>query len=100
MRKQQQVEGLISQVAQLNKENKILEEKVTGATYMYVSITNENNILRAQLAELADRLRSLNTVLHNAQEVSGLVLDIQEIPETLMEPWILPCPVSTSMFQC
>ncbi|KAL3629163.1 hypothetical protein CASFOL_026385 [Castilleja foliolosa] len=53
----------------------------------------ENNVVRAQLAELTDRRRSLNSVLQIASEVSGFAFDIQDIPDNLLEPWQLPCPV-------
>lgn len=100
MKKQQHVDALVGQVSQLNNENKVIEEKINGVADMYVGIASQNNVLRTQLAELADRLRSLNTVLQIAEEVSGFEMDIPEIPESLLEPWQLPCPASTSMFQC
>lgn len=99
-KKQHLVEALTSQVAQLQNENKVIEEKINGVADMYVGMASQNNVLRAQLSELADRLRSLNTVLQIAEEVSGFEMDIPEIPEMLLEPWQLPCPASTSMFQC
>lgn len=65
---------------------------------------SENNVLRAQVAELTDRLKSLNSVLQIASEVSGLTFDIPVIPDSLLEPWQLPCPIqpipaSTDVFR-
>ncbi|KAL6978307.1 hypothetical protein U1Q18_019976 [Sarracenia purpurea var. burkii] len=105
MRKQQHLQTLISQVTQLQNENSLIEEKINGATNMYVVLASQNNVLRAQLAELTDRLCSLNSVLQIAEEVSGLAMDIPEIPDTLLEPWQFPCPIQpvsapASMFQC
>lgn len=105
MRKQQHVEGLISQVTQLQNENRLIEEKTNSVANVYIGIASQNNVLRAQLAELTDRLRALNTVLQIAEEVVGYAVDIPEIPDALLEPWQLPCPMQTvaapaSMFQC
>ncbi|KAE9464143.1 hypothetical protein C3L33_03973, partial [Rhododendron williamsianum] len=105
MRKQQHVEGLISQVTQLQNENRLIEEKTNSIANVYIGIASQNNVMRAQLAELTDRLRALNTVLQIAEEVVGYAVDIPEIPEALLEPWQLPCPMQTvaapaSMFRC
>ncbi|XAR58377.1 hypothetical protein NMG60_11013759 [Bertholletia excelsa] len=105
MRKQQHLDDLIGQVTQLQNDNKLVEDKINGVADMYIGIASQNNVLRAQLAELTDRLRSLNSVLQIAAEVSGLAMDIPEIPEALLEPWQLPCPVQPvaaheNMFQC
>lgn len=105
MKKQQHLGGLISQVTQLQNGNKLIEQKVNKVDNMYIKLVSQNNVLRAQLVELTDRLCSLNLVLRVAEEVSGFAIDIPEIPDTLLEPWQLPCPVQTvaasaNMFQC
>lgn len=104
MRKQQHLDELIGQEQQLQDENKKIREMIDGASQLYLNFASENNVLRAQVAELTDRLRSLNSVLQIASEVSGLAFDIPDIPDTLLEPWQLPCPVqpitaSADMFQ-
>lgn len=104
MRKQQHLDELIGQEQQLQDENKKLREMIDGASQHYLKFATENNVLRAQMAELTDRLRSLNSVLQIASEVSGLAFDIPDIPDTLLEPWQMPCPVqpiaaSADMFQ-
>ncbi|KAK4482140.1 hypothetical protein RD792_009281 [Penstemon davidsonii] len=104
MRKQQHLDELMTQEKQMQEENKKLRDTIDGATQLYLNFASENNVLRAQLAELTDRLRSLNSVLHIASEVSGLAFDIPDIPDTLLEPWQLPCPIqpipaSADMFQ-
>lgn len=103
MKKRQRVEELISQVSQLQNQNKLLMQKINEVTNMFVGVASENNVLRAQLSELTDRLCSLNSVLHIAEEMSGVAMDIPELPDTLLEPWQLPCLVqpimtSTNMF--
>lgn len=105
MKKQQRMDELIGEVSQIKEENKRLNEMIDATSYLYLSIASDNNVLRAQVAELTERLRSLNSVLEIASEVSGLVLDIPEIPDPLLEPWQLPCliqpvPASLDMFQC
>lgn len=97
MKKQQRVEELVSQVSQLQNQNKLLLQKITEVTNMFVGVASENNVSRAQLSELTDRLRSLNSVLHIAEEMSGLAMDIPELPDTLLEPWELPCTIQPIM---
>lgn len=92
MKKQQHVDKLIAEMSQLQSQNKVVMQKINEATDMFVGVASENNVLRAQLSELTDRLYSLNSVLHIVEEVSGLAMDIPQVPETLMEPWQLPCP--------
>ncbi|KAL2540432.1 basic region/leucine zipper motif 53 [Abeliophyllum distichum] len=104
MRKQQHLDEMIGQASQLENENNLLSQKINDSTQLYLGVASDNNVLRAQLAELTDRLRSLNSVLEIVSEVSGLVVDIPDIPDTLLEPWQLPCPIqpitaSADMFQ-
>lgn len=98
MRKQQRMDELIGEVSWIQEENKKLSQKIEAATQLHLNIASNNNVVRAQLAELTDRLRSLNYVLQIASEASGLVV---EIPDSLPEPWQLPCPIqSVDMFHC
>lgn len=105
MRKQQHVDELLNQANQLKNENSLYAEKIDATSQMYLTVASENNVLRAQAAELTDRLRSLNSVIEIVAVANGLAVDIPEIPDTLMEPWQLPCPIqpitasATNMFQ-
>ncbi|KAL2507598.1 basic region/leucine zipper motif 53 [Forsythia ovata] len=104
MKKQQHLDELISQTSQVQEENKKLRQMIDGASHLYLNFASENNVLRAQVTELTDRLQSLNSVLQIASEVSGMSFDIPDIPDTLLEPWQLPCPIqpipaSADMFQ-
>lgn len=104
MRKQQHMDDLINQASKTQNENNLITQKIDSFTQMYVAVESDNNVLRAQISELADRLQSLNSVLHIAEEVSGLVMDIPEIPDSLLEPWRIPCPIqqittSANMFR-
>ncbi|KAL3849673.1 hypothetical protein ACJIZ3_011555 [Penstemon smallii] len=104
MRKQQHLDELIKQENQIVEENKKVKQMIDNTTQLYIKFESENNVLRAQMAELTDRLQSLNSVIQIASEVSGLAFDIPDIPDTLLEPWLLPYPVqpisaSADMFQ-
>ncbi|MBA0790726.1 hypothetical protein Gohar_015357 [Gossypium harknessii] len=105
IRKQKQLEDLVNEVSALQKDNGQLSEKINFATQRYAEMECANNVLRAQAMELTERLRSLNSVLHIVEEVSGYAVDIPEIPDPLMKPWQIPCPVQpimalADMFEC
>ncbi|XP_073158443.1 bZIP transcription factor 53-like [Henckelia pumila] len=102
MKKQQHLDELLAQERQMKEENKKLSQMIDDASQLYLNFASGNNVLRAQVSELTDRLRSLNSVIHIASEVSGLAFDIQDVPDTFLEPWQLPCPVQpipADMFQ-
>ncbi|KAI9182417.1 hypothetical protein LWI28_025171 [Acer negundo] len=104
MRKQKQMEGLVNETSQLESGNAMLKQNIDAARQRYIEMESANNVLRAQTMELTERLRSLNSVLQIWGEVSGLNVEIPEVPDPLMKPWQLPCPVqpimaSADMFQ-
>lgn len=76
MRKQQRMDEMIGEVSWIQEENKKLSQKIEATTQLHLNIASNNNVLRAQLAELTDRLSSLNSVLQIASEASGLVVEI------------------------
>ncbi|PKI48183.1 bZIP transcription factor 53-like [Punica granatum] len=94
MRKQKRLGDLIGQATQLRSTNSELTAKINVTTQNYVELESKSNVLRAQLMELTDRLRSLNSVLEIVEEVSRLAIDIPDIPEPLMkQPWQVPFPI-------
>ncbi|KAH7511137.1 hypothetical protein ACOSP7_000531 [Xanthoceras sorbifolium] len=104
MRKQKQIEDLVNETSQLESANAMIRQNIDAASQRYIEMESANNVLRAQAMELTDRLRSLNSVLQIWGEVSGLNVEIPEVPDPLMKPWQLPCPVqpimaSADMFQ-
>lgn len=104
MRKQKQMEDLVNEASLLKNENERLRQNINRNTQRYVEIESANNVLKAQTKELTERLRSLNTVLQIAEEVSGLEVEIPEIPDPLLKPWQPLCPLqpimaSADMFQ-
>lgn len=103
MRKQQRLEELRSETIQLQNQNSICRDKIDSVERNYRSLDAENNVLRAQLAELTERLNSLNSLTQFWADTTGFPVDIPEIPDTLLEPWQLPCPIqpitASDMFQ-
>ncbi|CAI9260849.1 unnamed protein product [Lactuca saligna] len=67
-KKQQRLDELLGEINQLQNDNNKIMRKIDGATQVFVGVASQNNVLRAQLSELTDRLHSLNSVLHIAQE--------------------------------
>ncbi|XP_068663075.1 bZIP transcription factor 53-like [Aristolochia californica] len=105
MKKQQHLDDLINQAAKLKNENSETLSRVNVATHHFMKVDAENTVLRTQVMELTERLQSLNSVLRFMEEISGLAMDIPEIPDPLLKPWQLPCPsqpimASADMFQC
>ncbi|XP_028781891.1 bZIP transcription factor 53-like [Neltuma alba] len=97
MKKQKQVEDLSSEIGRLKAENGRLFESIKAKEEAHVEIESVNNVLRAQTTELTDRLRFLNSILEIAEEVSGLSVEIPEIPDALFNPWQLPLPMQPIM---
>ncbi|KAL5561011.1 hypothetical protein UlMin_030758 [Ulmus minor] len=92
MRKQKQLEDLTDEITRLQIANNQILQSINAKEQAFVQIDNANNVLRAQAMELTDRLRSLNSVLQIVEDVSGLAVDIPEIPDPLMKPWQLSYP--------
>ncbi|KAK4367261.1 hypothetical protein RND71_015141 [Anisodus tanguticus] len=104
MRKQQRLEKLMSEKTQLQNQNGLCHERIDSVERNYRVLDAENNVLRAQLAELTERLDSLNSLTRFWVDATGFPVDIPEIPDALLEPWQLPCPIqpidaSSGMFQ-
>lgn len=93
MKKQKQMEDLVNEINHLESANAMLKQNTDSSVQRYVEMESANNILRAQAMELTDRLRSLNSVLQIWAEISGINVEIPEIPDPLMKPWQLPCPM-------
>lgn len=103
MRKQQHMDELMKEANDLKLQNSQVSLKIEAVSKLYISVESENNVLRAQIMELTDRLRSLNSVLQFMQDASGFAMDIPEIPDNLLEPWRIPCggfQAVSNVFQC
>ncbi|CAL9125322.1 Ocs element-binding factor [Musa troglodytarum] len=97
MRKQQHLDELINQAEQLKSQNSQIDVQINLATQQFVKVESENAILRAQLSELTERLQSMNSVLRFIEEVSGMTMDIPELPDPLLKPLQLPCAAQPIM---
>ena len=97
IKKQQHLDELIGESAKLKSDNAVIVQRIDVALRAYLAVESENNVLRAQLMELTDRLRSLNSVLRVLEEVSGVDVEISRIPDDLTEPWQLPCAMPRIM---
>lgn len=105
VRKQKRLVDLVGELGQLQQANSELIARINATAQKYVEVESANNVLRAQAMELTDRLRSLNSVLEIVEVVSGLAVDIPEVPDPLMKPWQIPCPIlpimaSADVFEC
>ncbi|XP_022934391.1 bZIP transcription factor 53-like [Cucurbita moschata] len=102
MKKQKQVEDLTGELSRLQIANNQLLQSIGAKEQAFVQVDNMNNVLRAQAMELTDRLRSLNSVLQIVEDVSGLAMDIPEIPDPLLKPWEFSRPALpvADMFLC
>lgn len=83
----------MNQLTQLQNQSTICRERIDAVGRNYRTVDAENNVLRAQMAELTERLDSLNSLTRFWADANGLAVDIPEIPDTLLEPWQLPCPI-------
>ncbi|KAL2328983.1 hypothetical protein Fmac_022410 [Flemingia macrophylla] len=72
MRKQKHLDDLVSQVAQLRKENQQILTSVNLTTQQFLTVEAENSVLRAQVNELSHRLDSLKEIIEvlNASNTS------------------------------
>ncbi|KAA8536082.1 hypothetical protein F0562_028560 [Nyssa sinensis] len=112
MRKQKHLDDLMAQAAQLGKENHQILTSINITTQHYLNIERENSILRAQVAELSNRLQSLNEIINlvNAPNYGGFGTEepysVTETPAGLMNnnPWNYqylnqPITASADLFQ-
>ncbi|KAF5812322.1 putative transcription factor bZIP family [Helianthus annuus] len=63
MRKQKHLNDLMTQLSQLRNEINRVMGSISMTTQRYMSVEAENSVLRAQVAELSYRLRSLNEIM-------------------------------------
>ncbi|KAK1376839.1 hypothetical protein POM88_033032 [Heracleum sosnowskyi] len=85
-KKQQQVTDLIAEMSHLQSQNKVIMGKINEATNMFVAVASENNLLRAQISELNEKLCSLNSVLCFVEK------------NALVEPCQVPYPAQAGTF--
>ncbi|KAK3004401.1 hypothetical protein RJ639_019238 [Escallonia herrerae] len=64
MRKQQHLDDLMAQVAQLKKENHQILTSTNITAQHLMNVEADNSVLRAQMGELSQRLQSLTDILN------------------------------------
>ncbi|XP_004152685.1 bZIP transcription factor 44 [Cucumis sativus] len=62
MRKQQHLDELMAQVTQLKKDNAQILSNINITSQLFMNVEAENSILKAQMAELTQRLQSLEEI--------------------------------------
>ncbi|GAA0185931.1 DNA-binding transcription factor [Lithospermum erythrorhizon] len=99
MRKQKKLHDLTAEVRRLHTSNNDIIGKINGISEKYMIVAAENNVLKAQERELAEKLMTLNNMIVSI----GLVVDDTQVPDPLMKPWEFPCSMqaipSSSTFQ-
>ncbi|XP_043713964.1 bZIP transcription factor 11-like [Telopea speciosissima] len=106
MRKQQHLDDLMAQVAQLRKDNNQVLTSINITTHNYLAFEAENSVLRAQMGELNNRLQSLNEIIHclnvgsNSSETENSLIGA----DSFMNPWnslylTQPIMASADIFQ-
>jgi len=63
MRKQKHLDDLTAQMALLRKENHQIISSLNITSQHYMNMEADNSVLRAQVAELRNRLQSLNEII-------------------------------------
>ncbi|XP_047181136.1 bZIP transcription factor 44-like [Vigna umbellata] len=87
MRKQKHLDDLVTQVAQLRKENQQILTTVNITTQQFLSVEAENSVLRAQVGELSHRLESLNEIIElwlcvrrRGEDEVGIIMSFPTVP--------------------
>lgn len=103
MKRQKRVHDLTEEVGRLQAANSAIVARIDDMNRKYVVIATEKNVLRAQEAELTERLKYLNDVIKN----TGLDTQVgasDNAADPLLNPWQilspkLPIPASSGLFK-
>ena len=91
MRKQQHLDDLMAQVAQLRKENNQILTSINITTQHFMNVESENSVLKAQMGELSQRLESLDEILGYINGGVGHGAGFETTPvadhNSLINPW-------------
>ncbi|XP_074263084.1 bZIP transcription factor 44-like [Silene latifolia] len=72
MKKQQHVDNLTTQIAQLKRENNQIGQTIDFTTQQFLNVESQNCVLRAQMNELSQRLESLNGMINDMNALNGV----------------------------
>ncbi|RDY09443.1 bZIP transcription factor 44, partial [Mucuna pruriens] len=95
MRKQQHVEGLSGQLEELKREKEEMREKIGMTREVYLKVEAENAILRAQMAELSNRLQSMEEIISFINSTNYLETDLFN-DCAFVDPWNTGLPLVAS----
>ncbi|XP_050377168.1 bZIP transcription factor 53 [Argentina anserina] len=97
MKKQKHVEELTVEITRLQISNNQLRQSVDAKDKAYGEVEAWNNVMRAQVKELTDRLRYLESIEQTFVEFGGGGFDenmnddnLAEMHDTMLNPWQLP----------
>ncbi|OAY52327.1 bZIP transcription factor 11 [Manihot esculenta] len=93
MRKQKHLDDLMTQVAQLRKENHQLITSINITSQHYLNVEADNSILKAQISELSHRLQSLNEIISFLSASNGVYGDsssFDEPADSFLNPLNMP----------
>ncbi|XP_059439571.1 bZIP transcription factor 11-like [Corylus avellana] len=100
IRKQNHVDDLTAQACELTKENNQILTSMNMASQLYLNIEAENSILRAQMAELSQRLESLNGIINYMTSTNTTIFqtDNQDTPIQEYDSFMINNPWSSSLY--
>lgn len=73
----------LSRESVLVHENSCIANQIVAVSKSYMDIKSENNVLRAQLVELSERLHSLNSTIEMSE---GAIGEVHTHPDFLINP--------------
>ncbi|WMV18096.1 hypothetical protein MTR67_011481 [Solanum verrucosum] len=90
MRKQKLYDDLTSRVNQFKEQNNQIATNINMMTHLFLNVEAENSILRAQLAELNQRLQSLNEIIScTNSSPSNIAINYHHELDDFLNPWNL-----------
>ncbi|CAL9048898.1 ocs element-binding factor 1-like [Musa acuminata AAA Group] len=95
-RKQQHLLELMSDETRLKLENGQILERVERLAQGHQWLESENAVLRAEVAELAESLRSLESVLCYSEEFDGVATLAVEPSDHLLRRWQPACVTASA----
>lgn len=84
IRKQKHLTELTTQISQLKSKNNLIRTNMSVTNDMHVTLEAENSVLKAQLAELSQRLESLNDQIMDCLKSNNDVMATNDCDAVLM----------------
>ena len=90
MRKQKQIENLNEESCMLKNQNDHLKQNIKATEDAYAEMEDTNNVVRAKIMELLDRLLFLNSIVENSKDANGRSNDITLFCDPLLKLYFIP----------